>query len=198
MKAAPQGVLRQEPPEKECPPEEMPFEEAEVPDGFVSGEGDDARTAPPPRREFAFMEFLMSHEHDAEIDSVIAELLPECVFSSDFTVRFVGVWRGEIAGGGDMFADFAGALGDAEKGWFDGILLNAGKVEASSLAAKDILRDFVRLLWVDHLKRQRDALPFAGDAGDDIRRMTLSMNIKRLMHMDWEEVKCLVLDLKDS
>ena len=179
--------------------EEEAFEDVEEEDEpFVSGEGTNARVAPPPAREFALMEFLMSHEYVSEIDSAIAELLPECVFANDFTKRFVRVWRDEVASGGDMFADFAASLGDYEKEWFDKILLNAGRVEASSLEAKDILKDFVRLLWVDYLKRTRDALPFAGDADDDIKRMTLSMNIKRLMHLDWEGTRDLVLKLSST
>lgn len=71
-------------------------------------------------------------------------------------------------------------------------------MEASSLEAKDILYDFVRLLWVDHLKRTRDTLPFAGNADDDVKRMTLSMNIKRLMHLDWDGTRDLVLKLKSK
>ena len=179
--------------------EEESFEDVEdEEEPFLSGEGRNAKVAPPSAREFALMEFLMSHEYVSEIDSVIAELLPECVFANDFTKRFVRVWRDEISSGGDMFADFSASLGDYEKEWFDKILLNAGRVEASSLEAKDILKDFVRLLWVDHLKRTRDALPFAGDADDDIKRMTLSMNIKRLMHLDWEGTRDLVLKLSST
>ena len=179
--------------------EEEAFEDVEnEEESFVSGEGRNAKVAPPSAREFALMEFLMSHEYVSEIDSVIAELLPESVFANDFTKRFVRVWRDEIASGGDMFADFSASLGDYEKEWFDKILLNAGRVEASSLEAKDILNDFVRLLWVDHLKRTRDALPFAGDADDDIKRMTLSMNIKRLMHLDWDGTRDLVLKLSSA
>ena len=177
---------------------EEAFDGAEAEDRFLSGEGMNARIAPPPEREFALMEFLMANERATEIESAIAELLPEFVFENDFTKRFVRVWRDEIANSGDMFADFAASLSDFEKGWFDRTLLNAGRVEASSLEAVDIFNDFVRLLWVDYLKRARDAMPFEGNTDDDVKRMRLSMNIKHLMHLDWEGVRRLILELKGA
>lgn len=177
---------------------EEAFDGAEAEDRFLSGEGMNARIAPPPEREFALMEFLMANERATEIESAIAELLPEFVFENDFTKRFVRVWRDEIANSGDMFTDFAASLSDFEKGWFDRTLLNAGRVEASSLEAVDIFNDFVRLLWVDYLKRARDAMPFEGNPDDDVKRMRLSMNIKHLMHLDWEGVRRLILELKGA
>ncbi|MBO5647201.1 MAG: DNA primase [Kiritimatiellae bacterium] len=196
IKLEPRKEYVQEPIDEDVWEEAFDGEEAE--DRFLSGEGMNARIAPPPEREFALMEFLMANERATEIESAIAELLPEFVFENDFTKRFVRVWRDEIANSGDMFADFAASLSDFEKGWFDRTLLNAGRVEASSLEAVDIFNDFVRLLWVDYLKRARDAMPFEGNPDDDVKRMRLSMNIKHLMHLDWEGARRLILELKGA
>ena len=154
-----------------------------------------AHVTPPPARERALMEFLMANEYEQTLDGMVGEFLPEKVFFHDFTVRFVRTWREEAVSGEDRFAAFSETLTPVERGWFDAILLEAGKVQASGLSVTDILQDFVRSLWCDALKRRRGALSAEGGSETDLVRMKISMDLKRLQQVKWNAVKEMVRDL---
>ena len=74
------------------------------------------------------------------------------------------------------------------------MLLNGAKTQASAMSATDILQDFVRSLWSDALRRERGNLPAAGDPEADLRRMKLSMDLKRLSSVRWATVKEMIHD----
>ena len=158
-------------------------------------EGEDAGAViPPPSRELALCAFLMANEYDKTLDGVIGEFLPPKVFAHDFTRRFVETWRAEVVKNEDLLQDFAGKLEGHEREWFDSVLLSGSKTESSGLSPTDILQDFVRALWADELKRERGSLPASGDAEADLRRMKLSMDLKRLSSVSWGAVKDMVRD----
>ncbi len=158
-------------------------------------EGEDAhRVMPPPPRELALCAFLMANEYDRTLDGMLGEYLPPKVFAHDFTRRFIETWRAEVVKNEDLLQDFAGKLEGHEREWFDSVLLGGGKTESSGLSATDILQDFVRSLWADELKRERGSLPASGDAEADLRRMKLSMDLKRLSSVRWAAVKDMVRD----
>lgn len=158
-------------------------------------EGEDAhRVMPPPPRELALCAFLMANEYDRTLDGMLGEYLPPKVFAHDFTRRFIETWRAEVVKNEDLLRNFAGKLEGHEREWFDSVLLGGGKTESSGLSATDILQDFVRSLWADELKRERGSLPASGDAEADLRRMKLSMDLKRLSSVRWAAVKDMVRD----
>ena len=158
-----------------------------------SGE-DAASVIPPPPRELALCAFLMANEYDKTLDGMIGEFLPPRVFAHDFTRAFVETWRAEVVKNEDLLQDFAGKLEGHEREWFDSVLLSGSKTEASGLSPTDILQDFVRTLWADELRRERGSLPASGDAEADLRRMKLSMDLKRLSSVRWASVKDMVRD----
>ena len=149
---------------------------------------------PPPAREREFMAFLMANEGDGALAGQVGEFLPDRVFAHDFTRRFVQVWRDGATAGEDRFADFADALDDTERGWFDAALAGAGRSQASGQTPSDILQEFVRQLWRDCLARVRGALPVDGDADVIARRLKISMDLKRLPQVKWHAVKEMVRD----
>ena len=185
--AEPASVPKAEEPLREAEPFEAgePLDEPELGVPEVSVE-------PPPAREKALMEFLMANEYARELDGMVGEFLPAKVFYHDYTARFVATWREEVAAGEDRFAAFAEALSAAEQPWMDAVLLEAGKVQASGLSPTEILQDFVRSLWIDWLKRERGALPADGGVEVDMRRMKISMDLKRLQQVKWNAVKEMV------
>ncbi len=134
----------------------------------------------------------MANEYDRTLEGLVGEFLPPHLFAHAFTARFVEVWRGEAAAGEDRFAAFAESLDADARGWFDAILAEAGKTQASGLSATDILQEFVRALWADRLRRVRGDLPAAGDAETARRRMRISMDLKRLQQVKWNAVKEMV------
>ena len=136
----------------------------------------------------------MANEYDKTLDGIVGEFLPPRVFSHGFTRRFVDAWRAELARGEDVVRSLVAQLSPGERAWFDAVLLGSGKTQASELSATDILQDFVRSLWADALRRERGALPAAGDAAADARRLKLSLDLKRLATVRWHSVKEMIRD----
>ena len=164
-----------------------------VDEADFSGE-EAADVVPPPPRELALCAFLMANEYDKTLDGMLGEFLPPKVFAHDFTRRFVEAWRAELVKGEDVLQEFAGKLEGHAREWFDSVLLSGSKTESSGLSPTDILQDFVRALWADELKRERGSLPASGDAESDLRRMKLSMDLKRLSSVRWAAVKDMIRD----
>ena len=201
--------------EPKRPPRPAPSEEAEPDDAdelpedmdsdanaatsaaALSGE-DAGQALPPPPEERALCAFLLANEYEKPLDGALGEFLPASVFTHAFTARFVETWRQECAKGEDLFAAFADGLPPRERAWFDAILLDAGKSQASALAATDILKEFVRTLWAEALRRRRGALPAVGDAAVEAERLRLSMDVKRLATVRWHTVKDLVRGYRES
>ena len=181
------------------------FDEAAVEEAFEGGgfeveesdvPGEDAgRVIPPPKEELAFCELLLGNEYADEakmLDGLIGEFLPPAVFSHDFTREFVEIWRAEQAKGEDMIAPWGDSLAPREREWFDRMLLGQGKALESAMSPTDIAQDFVRTLWAAHLRRVRGSLPASGDAEADLRRMKITLDLKRLNSVKWGAVKEMV------
>ena len=165
---------------------------SDAPDSPVPVEEDAAAAIPPPSREMALCAFLMANEYDATLDGMLGEFLPASVFEHAFTGRFVDVWRQECAKGDDLFAAFAEGLTPRERRWFDAILLSVDKTQASQLSATDILQDFVRSIWSEHLARVRGALPASGDEAAEIARMQITLDLKHVRSVRWPAVKDII------
>ena len=155
---------------------------------------DAEEVVPPPPREIAFMQFLMSNERDKTLDGMIGDFLPREVFAHGFTWRFVETWRMEAASGEDAFAAFAAGLAGQERAWLDAVLVEVGKTQSSTLSATDIMQDFVRSFWEAHLKQVRGTLPAVGDSEANKERMKITMDLKRLRQARWAVVKDMIRD----
>ena len=179
--------------------EDEGFEAEDIESPFDPGEeslaGADAGSViPPPAKEMALCAFLMANEYDKTLDGMLGEFLPPTVFAHDFTRRFVEAWRAEVAKGEDLMQSLAAGLEPGARAWFDSVLLGGGKTQASGLSATDILQDFIRTLWAESLKRERGGLPASGDPEADLRRMKISMDLKRLASVRWAVVKDMIRD----
>lgn len=170
--------------------EETPFDGDDSP---LPGE-DAADAATPSDLEMALCEFLMSNEYDKELDGLVGEFLPPGVFAHEFTARFVETWRSEVASGTDMMREFVDGLSERARAWFERIYLGSGKTLPCPREPEDILREFVRAIWGEFVRRERGELPAVGDAEAEIQRMKLTMDLKRLTSVDWESVKAIIRD----
>ena len=152
--------------------------------------GEAAEKANPPAAiENELMAFLMDHERDATLGGMVGEFLPREVFEHDFTNRFIENWKMELKSPDDIFATFAAALSERERGWFDAVLAATGKAKAGTQSATDILQEFIRRLWIRRLTRLRGELPASGEAAVLMERMKLTTDIKRLNMVKWAAVK---------
>lgn len=138
----------------------------------------------PSNREMAFMGFLMENEYDGEIAGLLSKYLPPAVFENEFTRDFFEAWKSECESGEDKFVAFGALLDDEKRKWFDGILLSQGKTLISQLSQSEIMKDFVRGLWVDYVVRKRNEL--SSSSANDALRMSMTMDIKRLPKVEWE------------
>ena len=166
----------------------------------LAGE-DAARVEPPPSVELAFLAFLMANVEGADaakLDGMVGDLLPREVFASEFSWSFVEAWRLAVTGGAEALPRFAEGLTQIERGWFDAVLLNAEKSDASTLRPTAILETFVRGLWEKHLTRRRGALPATGDAEAAVQRLKLTTYLKRLNMVKWSTVREIVRELRAS
>ena len=153
---------------------------------------DAGEAAPPPVREMALMEFLFANEREKLIDSMVGEFLPDMVLQHDFTRRFVVAWRQGMVSDNDVIAEFADGLPQSERGWFDELMLAAGRASAGERSGTDIMQEFVRGLWKDFLVRRRGELPATGDDAALVERLNISDAIKRLDLARWHDVKDIV------
>ncbi|MBO7684419.1 MAG: hypothetical protein J6T51_06815 [Kiritimatiellae bacterium] len=142
----------------------------------------------------ALCALLIENEHDGTLDETVRKFLPPQVFASDFTARFVAAWHEEVVDGTDHFQPFAEGLGARERRWFDRILIDGGKAQASELSAIDNLKNFVRALWMAALRRRRGSLPAAGGPDADVERLRLSVAAKRLSSVKWHTAKEMILE----
>ena len=175
-----------------------------VPDGAAgeeSGDGAaveqaDARDAiPPPPRETAFCEFLLANENCESVktlDGMAAEFLPPAVFSHELPRAFLSEWSMQARSGEDLIAPWSRSLDGNGRAWFDRILAGQQKALASDMPATDIMKDFVRLLWIDRLSRIRGAMPASGDRDSGLKRMEITLALKRLATAKWSDAKDLI------
>ncbi len=140
----------------------------------------------PSNREMAFMRFLMENEYDKEIGCLLGEYLPSTVFENNFTRNFYEAWKDQCETGEDKVLVFCSSLDEANRKLFETIILSQSKTLASQLSKIEILKDFVRALWADCLVRKRGELPSV--SSNDALRMSMSMDIKRLSVVEWENL----------
>ena len=154
--------------------------------------GEDASVAPPPPREMALCAFLMANEYDETLAGMAAEFLPRQAFGSEFTAGFVETWLKEAKEKTDFFRPFADGLDRHAREWFDDILSESAKSQASEQSPTDNLQEFIRAVWSAALRRRRGELPATGDAAADAERLRLSVTAKQLERARWHTVKDIV------
>jgi DNA primase len=159
--------------------------------------GDAAEAVPPPARELAFCGFLMENERDETVASMVGEFLPSAVFGHDFTRSFVETWRAAATADEDPFPAFRDGLSGRGQGWFDRIFEESagGRSLGSGESVAHNLENFIRDLWIDHLRRLRGELPVS-DQSSEARRFEISYNMRRFKDVRWNAVKTMIRELK--
>lgn len=153
---------------------------------------------PPSGREMALMELLMANEFDDDhkLLETVTEHLKGEVIENDFTRCFIDSWVKGCKTGNDEIVAFRGGLSQVESEWFDKVLLGSVKPLSSSLKPIEVLKDLVRNLWCDYLKRLRGSLSSGGDMESALKRMTIASDIKLLMQARWSIAKEIISKYK--
>ena len=183
----PPAPVQPEPdPEIEDVPEPVPLEGVDAASPRVN---------PPPTTETALCEFLMEHERDAAralLMPLVADYLPEAVLAHPFTRAFVGAWRAGEASGSDAITDLRNDLPPEMCVWLDHILLNEEKSVSSELSPEKILKDFLRKLWMEAVRRRQGELPAESTPENDAARLRYSTLIRHLQRGTWDRARALM------
>ena len=188
------------------PPEEITaddyegddFDETDFTETDFAPETENAASAvPPPEREIAFCGFLMENEGDAVVAGMVGEFLPPDVFAHRFTRAFVECWSSLVRAAEDPFPKLRDSLTVREQAWLDRIFEESasGRSLGSGETPAHNLENFIRDLWIDHLRRKRGGLPVT-DQSFEAQRFEISYNMQRLKDVKWNSVKAMIRELK--
>ena len=140
----------------------------------------------------ALCAFLMANEYDETLAGMAAEFLPPQAFASEFTAGFVEAWLMEAREKSDRLRPFADGLDGHARAWFDEVLSESAKSQASEQSPTDNLQEFIRAIWSAALRRRRGGLPVTGGAAADSERLRLSVVAKQLERARWHVVEDIV------
>jgi DNA primase len=156
-----------------------------------------AEAVPPPEREFAFCGFLMENEGDATVAEMAGEFLPPDVFAHDFTRKFAQTWLSSAVAAEDRFPGLRERLSPREREWLDRVFAESasGRSLGSGETVAHNLENFIRDLWIDHLRRRRGELPVA-DRSAEAQRFEISYNMRRLKDVKWNGAKTIIRESK--
>ena len=188
------------------PPEEITaddyegddFDETDFTETDFAPETENAASAvPPPEREIAFCGFLMENEGDDVVAGMVGEFLPPDVFAHRFTRAFVECWSSLVRAAEDPFPKLRDSLSGREQTWLDRIFEESasGRSLGSGETPAHNLENFIRDLWIDHLRRKRGGLPVT-DQSFEAQRFEISYNMQRLKDVKWNSVKAMIRELK--
>lgn len=186
------------------PPEEITaddyegddFDETDFTETDFAPETENA-AVPPPEREIAFCGFLMENEGDDVVAGMVGEFLPPDVFAHRFTRAFVECWSSLVRAAEDPFPKLRDSLSGREQAWLDRIFEESasGRSLGSGETPAHNLENFIRDLWIDHLRRKRGGLPVT-DQSFEAQRFEISYNMQRLKDVKWNSVKAMIRELK--
>ena len=174
------------------------FDETDFTETDFAPETENAAAAvPPPEREIAFCGFLMENEGDDVVAGMVGEFLPPDVFAHRFTRAFVECWSSLVRAAEDPFPKLRDSLTVREQAWLDRIFEESasGRSLGSGETPAHNLENFIRDLWIDHLRRKRGGLPVT-DQSFEAQRFEISYNMRRLKDVKWNSVKAMIRELK--
>jgi DNA primase len=167
--------------------DESKAREAEMAEILEGSEASSPNVAPPPTAEIELCKLLAANEKNNELFGLLEKHAPDELFSHPFTVRFVNMWKKDVAEEGDSMAGFSAGCSVCEGRWLDGILTSES-MSFSELPPVRILQDLMRRLWMDALERFQKTMPGASTPENDERRLKVSMRIRRIQRGSWDSV----------
>ena len=141
---------------------------------------------PPSRAEFLLCEFLVEHEHDAEVLALVEKHLPMELLRHTFTRAVAEAVLGQQRDGGDRLAGLGGIIGVEWQPLLGKVIANKQKMlSAREMTPADAAKDLITRLWIDAYQQARDRLD-AHSPDSDKPRLLLTAHIMRLRSEPWE------------
>jgi len=150
---------------------------------------------PPSRAEFLLCEFLVEHEHDAEVLALVEDYLPPALLRHTFTHAVMNAVLEQHKGGGDKLVGLGAIIEPEWQPLLGKVIANKQKMlSAREMTPLDAAKDLIRRLWIDAYHQVRNHLD-ALSSESDMPRLMLSTRIMRLRSAPWEAV-CPLMSLE--
>lgn len=143
---------------------------------------------PPSRTERFLCELMIEHEHDAELLDLIERHLPTDLIEHPFARQLAEAILEQRRTGEDKLATLHQTTDPVWRPLFDELLAHTQRmVSAREMTKEEAAQGLVTRLWVARLKSMRGLLDAASNPDNDAKRFHLSMLIKRLETLPWEQ-----------
>jgi DNA primase len=143
---------------------------------------------PPSRTEYLLCEFLIEHEHDAEVLDLVESHLPLDIIPHPFARSVVDTLITQRLRGGDRLAELCKTTDPAWQPLLGSLLANKQKMlSAREMTSGEAARDFITAVWVMRFKQERGRLSADSSTENDRQRFSLSCLIKSLETQPWEQ-----------
>jgi DNA primase catalytic core len=150
---------------------------------------DEPAPEPPSHIEFLLCEFLVEHEHDADVLDLVERHLPLEVIPHPFARSVVETMLTHRHQGGDWLAELCKSTDSLWHSQLGNLLANKQKMlSAREMTKEEGIQGIITRLWVLQLKRIRGNLDSESTTENDARRLTLSKRINQLTAGPWEQV----------
>ena len=118
---------------------------------------------------------------------------PDSLFAHALTRGFVRAYVNESHGDADAIDGLRRQLPGKDGFYLEKVLLAKGRATSSELEPVRILEEFLRRLWVDHVRRRLGEMPVNGGESLDRDRLALSVRMKRLKNAPWQVARTLMV-----
>lgn len=179
------------------PPEEMitTTDENWVPDEDVTPfDAAEYHVAPPPppkppQHEYLLCEFLIEHEQEEEILTLVARHLPITLLTHTFMRSIVAALLSQHQTGQDELAALQHTTPPEWLPLLERLISNPQKMlSARDITKEQAIRELIKAIWIIRLKERRGALSAASSPENDKTRLQLTTHIKRLETQPWEQI----------
>ncbi len=147
---------------------------------------DEPAPEPPSRTEYVLCEFLIEHEHDAEVLALVERYLPPDILPHPFARTLVETLLEQYHTGEDRLAQLYARIETVWKPLFDTLLAHKQKMlSAHEMTKDDAVKDLITAIWVMRFKHERGRLSATSSPENDRQRLQLSCLIKSLESQPW-------------
>ena len=154
---------------------------------------DEPAPEPPSRAEYLLCEFMIEHEHDANVLDLVERFLPIDIIPHPFARSVVDALLTQRRCGGDRLAELCRTTEPVWQTLLGSLLANKQKMLcAREMTTDEAAKDLITALWIMRLKEQQGRVSSVSTQDNDGQRLTFSSLIKSLRTQPWEKASKLM------